>query len=107
MESAGMPDTPIVIQLPIILRPDPMRTVIRPFLPTDPGDYTIAGPPGGERIIARIRSLDETELHLELERIRLSLDERHRDVLKLLHRRFDEIAEIVPDAAPRHSSSAC
>lgn len=94
-----MPNEVAVNYIPILLRPDPLRTVIRPFLPADPELYAVAGHPRSERIVARVLSLDEAELHRDLQRVRLSLDERHRDVEALLLRRFEEFAQLVPDAA--------
>ncbi|SFP64460.1 glycoside hydrolase family 130 protein [Sphingomonas rubra] len=99
MPATISPDPSLVTPLPIVLRPDPTRTVVRPFVPSDPADYATPGHPRGERIIARLLALGEKEVHLELERVRLSLDERHRDVLPMLERRFKEVAGLVPEGA--------
>lgn len=90
---------PLVTVLPVVLRPDPGRTVIRPFLPSDPPGFETPGHPRAERIAGRVLVLDEAELREELDRVRLSLDERHRDVPALLLRRFAEVADQVPDAS--------
>jgi len=90
-----------VCHLPILLRPDPARTVSRPFLPSDPARYTLAGPPRGARIIARVLSLDAAKLDRDLARVRLSLDARYPDVEATLLRRFDAVANLVSgQAAP-------
>lgn len=87
---------PLVTELPIVLRPDPMRTVIRPFVPSDPDAFAVKDHPRGERIVARVLSLDPAALTAELERVTLSLDSRHRDVRDLLERRFEDVAAFVP-----------
>ena len=85
--------------LPVTLRPDPARTVIRPFLPSDPEAFAVAGHPRAERIIARVLSIDADELHRELARVQQSLDQRHRDVPQLLARRYQSVAALVPAGA--------
>ena len=101
MPATISPDPSLVTLLPIVLKPDPTRTVVRPFVPSDPDDYADPDHPRGERIIARLLAMDEAQVHIELERVRLSLDERHRDVQTMLERRFADVAHLVPgDATP-------
>lgn len=88
-----------VSHLPILLRPDPARTVTRPFLPSDPPRYAIAGRSRGARIIARVLSLDAAKLDRDLARVRLSLDARYPDVEATLLRRFEAVADLVPGQA--------
>ncbi len=85
--------------LDVTLRPDPRRTVIRPFLPSDPDAFVIQGHPRAERIIARVLAIDSDELHTELDRVQQSLDQRHRDVAAMLERRYDSVASMVPAGA--------
>ncbi|WP_374943456.1 glycoside hydrolase family 130 protein [Sphingomonas sp.] len=97
-----MTDIPPIVpltHLDIALRPDPMRTVIRPFLPADPDGFVVAGHPRAERIIARVLAIPPGELHLELDRVRQSLDQRHRDVPEMLERRFEGVTAMVPAGA--------
>ena len=96
MPDTATSDRSLVTLLPIVLRPDPKRTVVRPFVPSDPDAYAVPGHPRGQRIVERLLSLSEREVHLELERVRLSLNERHRDVLPMLERRFNDIAGMIP-----------
>ena len=91
-----MTDPIPLAHLDVILRPDPARTVIRPFLPSDPAAFVVKDHPRAERIIARVLAIDRDELHVELERVRQSLDQRHRDVPALLERRFEGVASMVP-----------
>ena len=89
----------------LILRPDPSRTVVRPFELAYPGGF---GEPGRSRvqvIVERVLSLDEATLAEELAGVTLSLDQRHRNVDAMLRRRFDEIAQQAPEAAG--ASEAC
>lgn len=88
---------PVPVQhLPLLIRPDPGRTVVRPFEPSDPPAYAVEGHPRGERIIQRLLALDEARLHAELVRIRKSLDDRHRDVEAMLENRFAAVSALVP-----------
>ncbi len=92
-----------VSHLPILLRPDPARTVTRPFVPSDPAGFALVGAPRGARIIARVLSLDAEKLARDLARVRLSLDARYPDVEATLLRRFEAVADLVSgQAAPSH-----
>lgn len=82
-----------------MLRPDPSRTIARPFRPGWPAGHPDGGPSRSEVIIDRILTLDDAGVDHQLEAIKLSLDERHRDIDKMLLRRFDEVADICPDPA--------
>ena len=75
-----------------VLRPDPSRTVVRPFEPGFPRGFD-DGQTRTEQTVAFILSLDEAELTRQLDGVTHSLDENHRDVDALLRRRFDEMAE--------------
>ena len=80
----------------LVLRPDPSRTVVRPFEPGYSGRFA-----GGEtrtrEVAEMIGSLDEAELERQLHGVTASLDENHRDVDALLTRRFDDIATQLAD----------
>jgi len=86
----------------VILRPDPMRTVVRPFLPEYPSAFA-REPTRAQAIADRILSLDHDQLEAELKTTLESLDERHRDVDAMLLRRFDDVARQLkdPDAIGR------
>lgn len=74
-----------------VLRPDPSRTVVRPFEPGYPKGFD-AGTSRTQETVDLIMALDEAELARQLKGVTLSLDENHRDVDAMLLRRFDEIA---------------
>lgn len=79
-----------------VLRPDPSRTVVRPFEPGYPEGYN-QGSTRTREVIDLIVGLDDDELARQLEGVTASLDENHRDVDALLLRRFREIASQIDD----------
>lgn len=87
-----MSHSAFVTRLPILLRPDPTRTVIRPYMPTTDGDkYTPSAPPRAQRIADRVLALSEEALNQELGRVLKDFSGRHRDVTTLFARRFKEV----------------
>lgn len=90
-EGNDVSGTDIMTHSEILLRPDPSRTVIRPFSPEDPAAFAVAGKPRSARIIARVMRMSEDELVEDHKRVTESLDTRHRDVDALLMRRFDSV----------------
>lgn len=87
---------PVLDHHDLILRPDPSRTVVRPFELEYPGRFKVEGHPRAQAIVDRILTLDDSALESELKLLTQSLDERHRDVDDMLRRRFDEIASLLP-----------
>jgi predicted GH43/DUF377 family glycosyl hydrolase len=83
----------------LILRPDPSRTVIRPFAPDDPAAFAVADHPRAQRIVDRVLAFDETQLVTSLARLEAALANRHRNIDELLLRRFDEIKRLSVDRA--------
>ena len=87
-----MADDDLVRQVPVILRSDPARVVIRPFVPADdsheqaPRDRSRA-----QHIADRVLGLEDGALQAEILRVTSSLAERHRDVAHVLLRRFHEV----------------
>ncbi|TPG56319.1 glycoside hydrolase family 130 protein [Sphingomonas glacialis] len=100
-----MPDgKPVLDHSDLILRPDPARTVVRPFSLEYPAAFQDAEHSRTQMIVERVLTLDEAGLAAELELVTHSLDERHRDVDAMLLRRYDEIAAQMP--APLTTSAA-
>lgn len=92
-----MPElTPVLDHHDLILRPDPARTVVRPFELEYPDAFRTPGHSRARVIVDRVMTLDEAALATELPLIMDSLDERHRDVDVMLLRRFDAIAASLP-----------
>ena len=87
-----MPDAvPVLDHHDLILRPDPSRTVVRPFQLEYPGRFNVADHSRAQAIVARVMTLPDDRLDCELKLIVESLDERHRDVDAMLLRRFEQI----------------
>ncbi|RUN76164.1 glycosidase [Sphingomonas sp. TF3] len=80
----------------VILRPDPSRTVVRPFSLDYPTQFQREGHSRAQAIVDRVLTLTGDALAAELALIVDSLDERHRDVDAMLLRRYDEIAGALP-----------
>lgn len=75
----------------VVLRPNPSRTVVRPFEPGYPAGFD-NGTSRTQEVVDMILALAAPELERQLHGITASLDENHRDVDALLLRRFSEIA---------------
>jgi len=86
-----MRGTDLMTHSQVILHPDPSRTVVRPFEPTDPEGYQNEKESRLHRIAMRILTLDEQQLAEELRRIMDSFQGHQGDVEKLLLRRFEEM----------------
>jgi predicted GH43/DUF377 family glycosyl hydrolase len=78
-----------IVHLPIVLRPDPARVVIRPFIPAD--DPSPRDRPRAQRIADRVLALGTDMLAVELDRVTTGLSARHRDVQAVLLRRYHEV----------------
>ncbi len=83
----------------VMLRPDPARTVVRPFSPDYPSRFQQPGRSRLQVIVDRVLGLDAAGLDREHAQVMLSLDERHRDVDAMLMRRFDDLADRIADPA--------
>ena len=76
-----------------LLKPQPERVVLRPFVPAENGDGAMHDRPRVGRIFDRVLGLGEAELKRELERVLASLNGRHRDVERVLERRYCDLVE--------------
>jgi predicted GH43/DUF377 family glycosyl hydrolase len=82
----------LMTHLPIVLRPDPSRVVIRPFIPAEtPSDDAANDRPRAQRIADRVLALSDADLQAELSRVIASLTERHDNIAHVLDRRFHEV----------------
>lgn len=82
----------LAFHMPLLLKPDPARVVIRPFTPADDEpDYASAGRTRSQRIADRVLALDPVAAATELRAILASLCGHHRDVERVLLRRFHDI----------------
>jgi hypothetical protein len=93
-----MSEPDIVTHLPILLRPDPARVVIKPYVPAEaPPGYVTKDSPRAQRIADRLLALDEASLDHELKRVFENLDRRHCDTEHILLRRYHEVNGAVID----------
>jgi predicted GH43/DUF377 family glycosyl hydrolase len=79
----------------VVLKPDPSRTVVRPFEPGYPRGFD-QGRTRTSETIEMIMGLDADELQRQLTGVTASLDEHHREVDVTLQRRFEQIAPQMP-----------
>ncbi|RDE07088.1 glycosidase [Sphingomonas aracearum] len=86
----------------VSLRPDPSRTVIRPFVPGDPAAFA-SETPRVRRIAERVRSLSEAQSRSQLDAVIAGLSERHRNVEALLKRRYEEVLPLLGDGTTSDS----
>ena len=80
------------------LGPDPLRTVLRPFLPGEPSAPFAHAEPRTGRIVERALFLKGAALEAELARLTEPLVDRHRGLTDLLLSRFEEVAADLPVA---------
>ena len=82
----------LITHLPIQLRADPSRVVIRPFVPADDNlSLPLRPRPRAQRIVDRVLALDGVALKAELDHVSANLANHHRHVENVLRRRFHEI----------------
>ena len=86
--------TDIMTHSSLILRPDPSRTVIRPFDLSDPAGFDDQPQSRPRRIADRVLAMSDEELGAELARAMGNLRERHRDADVAVMRRFEQIKDI-------------
>jgi predicted GH43/DUF377 family glycosyl hydrolase len=79
--------------LDVELKPDPSRTVIRPFSFGYPPAFEADHPPRSEVVVDRIRALDDTMRERMRDLLLTPMRERHRNVEQVLLRRFEEVRE--------------
>jgi len=79
------------------LRPDPSRTVIKPFSVDYPEPFRDAAHPRMRTVIERVLSLDEASCRKDCETAVASLSERHRNVETILTRRFEAVRDSLPE----------
>lgn len=81
----------VFTKLSIELKPDPSRTVIRPFSFGYPAAFSGGRKPRPQAVVDRIRSLDEDMRTRMRDLLLTPMRERHRNVEQVLLRRFEEV----------------
>jgi len=79
-----------VTRLPLTLRADPSRVVIRPYAPGADPDHARA-----HRIFARVMSLDDSSVRSELDQVTRDFADRHREVEAVFRHRYLEVENVV------------
>ena len=79
----------------LILRPNPSRTVIRPFMPGYPVCFGGEGSPRTQVIVNRVMAFEESLVASELDEILARLKCRHRDLESMFQKRFDDLAVMI------------
>lgn len=88
----------LATRLPILLRPDPRRVVIRTFTPAeDPPDVAEKDRTRAQRIADRVLALSHADVRTDFARVTAGLTERHRDVNRVFRRRFHEVNGLLID----------
>ena len=82
----------------VMLRPDPSRTVIRPFAPDYPDAYKTPGHTRRQAIVDRVLGFSDAELERQFASVREALEGDNGDVEAVLDRRFADVADSIPDA---------
>ncbi len=93
-----MTNIELVTHLPIVLRPDPSRVVIRPFMPAD--DLPAFADPKAtrvQRIADEVTSIDSATLEREWTRVSVGLADRHREINRVVLRHFHEMNSLLRD----------
>lgn len=88
----------VFTKLAIELKPDPSRTVIRPFSFDYPKAFSDDRPSRLEAVTQRILGLDHAMRRRMFERIRKPMQERHRDADGVFLRRFEDLRPLINDA---------
>src|SRR6187455_2151275 len=78
--------------LPLVLEPDPARTVVRPFGFDYPAAFAEERGSRPLLVAERVLGLDETDLHQIVDMMLGPMRARHRNVEAVLLRRYDELA---------------
>ena len=96
----------LVAHAPLLLKPDPSRVVIRPFDPAEDEPEYATGCTRAQRIADRVLALGPTDVAAELHGILESLSAHHRNVDRVLLRRFHEVNGLSIAAASMSTDQA-
>lgn len=86
-----MTDQSVLTHYDLTLRPDPSRTVLKPFDPQYPEDMRDAGKTRFEGIAQRLMGIGEVQATSILSQVLSVLGERHHDLPATLRTRFEDV----------------
>lgn len=92
----------VFTKLDLELKPDPSRTVIRPFSFEYPAAFKDGRPSRPEMVFDRIRALDPAMRTRMLGLLEKPMNERHRGVEKVFLRRFEDVRDQIGDGDVDH-----
>jgi predicted GH43/DUF377 family glycosyl hydrolase len=86
----------LATRLPVELRPDSGRTVLRPFaFGESPQPFADASRTRVQNVLDRVLSLDEAGLQAQLDLLRQALGDRHWEVERTLLRRYEDLKDSI------------
>lgn len=92
----------VFTKLDLELKPDPSRTVIRPFDFGYPPAFAADRPSRAEQVVARLHALDaDVRAHI-LGLLAKPMNERHRGAEQVFQRRYEEVKSAIGDVSPDH-----
>jgi predicted GH43/DUF377 family glycosyl hydrolase len=91
-------------RLPVTLRPDPGRVLIRPFAAADLGPPHPGGRSQGLTLLSRILAMTETEVERQWSQVQQQFDPRHAEFEAYCLRRFEDVSRWLPSDAPLSES---
>lgn len=83
-----------IVHAPLVIRPDPSRTVIRPFRLEDPDGFVVTGASRSQRIAERVLALTSEAVDEALKEVLAKLGMRHDDVETELIARFHSVDDL-------------
>jgi predicted GH43/DUF377 family glycosyl hydrolase len=84
-----------VDRLPIVLRPDPSRVVIRPYVPGADDDHARA-----RRIASRVMAIDDAMVEDELQNLMRDFAGHHTQVETVFRQRYAEVEGVIGNEGP-------
>ncbi|WP_157221136.1 glycoside hydrolase family 130 protein [Flavisphingomonas formosensis] len=86
-----MADDDILTHAKVVLKPDPSRTVIRPFDLADPAAFADEAHPRAQRIAQRVLELDGDRLESIIAAVMTPMTKRHANAERYFRQRFEEM----------------
>ena len=80
----------------IHLKPDPSRTVIKPFNVEYPEPFRDGSAPRMQHVVGRVLAMEDSTCRNLCEAAVTSLTERHRNIETILIRRFEDVRKSIP-----------
>lgn len=88
-------------RLPLQIRPDPTRVLVRPFVPAaEPRALNPTDAPRALKILTRILSLGDDEVHRLLDEVMCEFESRHSDIRRIFLEHFERVREYLPTDRP-------